>query len=341
MSDKPAYLSDIITEKGAQTLLEGYTDFADEAFLSDDEQQRILSSAMRKAGSEMKETMLTKKKRKHSKRFAGIVLAAAVALTGAIGAAAYYSFINSNSVEHFIDNADTLEEKGFAENQVMENGHIRITIDTVLSDGYNGYIIYTTEALDETGEELRDRYLFDKKFYYSGSSEQVRFKQSYTGARFPVEENGKEREYQMIDLTDVDVSESFDIRFYALDMYSGESVELDEYGLPADNLLDGMTAAVNFEKNCDIVSLTDEKGSKVILSQFEVLYDDISVNDTIAEQMKLIRADGTKEAIDKDKMYFSEGTVSKGNGLSEIIFGRFIELDDYKGIELDGREYTK
>lgn len=287
----------------------------------------------------MKGNMTEKRIKRHNRRFVGIVLAAAIALTGAIGAVAYYGFINKNSVEHFIDNAGTLEEKGFAVNQVIENEHIRITIDAVLSDGYNGYIIYTTEALDEVGKEKNRQYYIDKNFYYHGCSENLRFKQKEGGARFPIDENGSERSYEIYDLTDIDISKSFDIRFYALDMYPEESIKLDEYDLPVDNLLDDMTTTVSFEKNCDIVSLTDPDGNNVLLSQFEVLSDDPSIDDTIAEQMKLIRSDGTKEDIDKDKMYFSMS--GKINGYRHIIFGKFIELDDYKGVELNGIEYTK
>ncbi|MBQ8913436.1 MAG: hypothetical protein IJ054_05255, partial [Lachnospiraceae bacterium] len=150
-----------------------------------------------------------------------------------------------------------------------------------------------------------------------------------------------ERMYELYDLTDIDISKSFDIRFYAVDMYPEESIKLDEYGLPVDNLLDDMTTTISFEKNCDIVSLTDPDGNNVLLSQFEVLSDDPSIDDTIAEQMKLIRSDGTKEDIDKDKMYFSMSGTGKINGYRHIIFGKFIELDDYKGVELNGIEYTK
>ena len=42
MNNKPKKISEIITENGAQTLLDGYTDFGTDAALTDDEQQRIL-----------------------------------------------------------------------------------------------------------------------------------------------------------------------------------------------------------------------------------------------------------------------------------------------------------
>ena len=90
MNNKPKKISEIITENGAQTLLDGYTDFGTDAALTADEQQRILSSAMRKAGFEMKDPMTMKKTRKHSKRFIAFVAAAALMTTAAIGAGAYY-----------------------------------------------------------------------------------------------------------------------------------------------------------------------------------------------------------------------------------------------------------
>ncbi|SDA28095.1 hypothetical protein [Ruminococcus sp. YE78] len=94
MNNKPKKISEIITEKGAQAFLDGYTDFGTDAALTDDEQQRILSSAMRKAGFEMKDTMTTTKTRKHSKRFIAFVAAAALMTTGAVGVGAYYA-VNS------------------------------------------------------------------------------------------------------------------------------------------------------------------------------------------------------------------------------------------------------
>ena len=62
MNNKPKKISEIITEKGAQAFLDGYTDFGTDAALTADEQQRILSSAMRKAGIGMKRLWIKEKR---------------------------------------------------------------------------------------------------------------------------------------------------------------------------------------------------------------------------------------------------------------------------------------
>ena len=341
MEERLNVLENDLSMTAADMFADELAEIDDQTEIGDAPKQRILSSVMRKAGFEMKGNMTEKRIKRHNRRFMGFMIAAAVIVIGSVSVAAYYGFFNKESVAHFNDDADTLEEKGFAANQVLENEHIRITIDTVLSDGYNGYIIYTTEALDEEGKDIMQRYSIWNNFYYIGSSEQIRFNQRRGGANDPIDENGRERRYEIYDLTGIDISKDLDTRFGASDMYSDEPVKCDEYGLPVDNLLGDMTATISFEKNCDIVSLTDSDGNKVFLSQFEVLSDDPSINihnDEQIKQIKLIRTDGTKEEIDKDKIYYSGGET---NGYRYIVFGKYIELDDYKGIELNGVEYLK
>jgi len=158
MNNKPKKISEIITEKGAQTLLDGYTDFGTDAALTDDEQQRILSSAMRKAGFEMKDPMTMKKTRKHSKRFIAFVAAAALMTTAAIGAGAYGIYVNHRqSVDRYLGDsaADTLEQQGLLDgSEIAATEHYKITQETVLSTGNVTSIIVTLEGIDDESKEL-------------------------------------------------------------------------------------------------------------------------------------------------------------------------------------------
>ncbi len=89
MKKQSKKLPDIITENESDRLLSEFTEFGSDAYINDDAQRRILSSVMRKAGFEMKDTMKVNKTRRHGRRFMGILIAAAVLAVGSIGAAAY------------------------------------------------------------------------------------------------------------------------------------------------------------------------------------------------------------------------------------------------------------
>ena len=83
-----------------------------------------------------------------------VAIAAAAALMIPVGAYAYTRLIHRESVEMYLENSAKVEESGNAVNRVMENEHIRITLDTVLSDGYMAMAIVTLDALDEYGRNF-------------------------------------------------------------------------------------------------------------------------------------------------------------------------------------------
>ncbi|MBR1752169.1 MAG: hypothetical protein IJ740_15110 [Ruminococcus sp.] len=180
MSKKPEKLSDIITENGMQELLDGYSDFGTDSFVTDEEQARILSSAMRKAGFEMKETMVTKKTRRHGRRFAAIIAAAVLMIMGAIGAGAF--FLNKQGIINGIaphlwnlreateEELELLDGMTSKKGKLIENTfeELEVSYDGVVCDGNRMLVIMTLKKKDGTplkapeGYKWRPAYLEEK-----------------------------------------------------------------------------------------------------------------------------------------------------------------------------------
>ena len=181
MNNKPMKLSDMLTEKGVQTLLDGYTDFGADTALTDEQQQRILSSVMRKAGSEMKENMTEKKTRKHNRRFVGIIAAAALIGAGAVGTSAYYmadrgtwnavkyKFEGSDSVlteEQINEAAETIERitapSGVCEKNTFDE--LDITYEGTVADQDDMEMMFTIRRKDGKSFEEKKNYTWMVKY---------------------------------------------------------------------------------------------------------------------------------------------------------------------------------
>lgn len=98
------------SENSAELFDSVYADFEKNATVSDAEQERILSSVMRKAGFEMKDNISAKRARKSKKRIVTVFIAAAIVLVGTSFTAMRY-FKNEESV---YKNAVDEEDDGFA-----------------------------------------------------------------------------------------------------------------------------------------------------------------------------------------------------------------------------------
>lgn len=269
----------------------------------------------------------------------------AVVLAIPVGAYAYTHLIHRDSVEMYLENTDKIEASGNVENQVMENEHIRITLDTVLSDGYTAMAVITLDALDNQGRN----YI---KYHPS-----IMLKRTDTGeAVFPSGSGGMDnwteqlkndtiKYFHTIDLLDKDISCDYEMIFYSNGLFSvedwekssGQTIRLDENMIPVNNPLGyDFVAKVNFAKNVDTITLKGTNGKELTLSQFELISEHWNIWDEQPETLVLIRNDETTEKTDQAKM---KGTDS--DEYSTLFFGKFIELDEYKGIELNGVKYLK
>lgn len=315
--------------------------------LGDDMQGRILSSVMGKAGFDMKENITVNKTKKINKRLVGFMIAAAVFATGAIsaGAYAYTHLINRSSVEMYLENADRVEASGKVENQVMENEHVRITLDTVISDGYKAMAVVTLDALDDYGKNLIE------------GTPNIMLRRTDTGETvFPSGGGGMDDweeqikndtggYYYYIDLPDMDLSCDYEMIFYSYPLFpdddeetsDGYSISLDENMIPVDNPLGyDFIANVNLTKNVDTVTLTGTNGKEITLSQFELISEDKNIWNGVPETLALIRNDGTTESFDEMRI-----TGLGWGAYSSALFGKFIEIDEYKGVEINGVQYLK
>ena len=150
-------LSDIITESDCELIENELSGFGKGVRLDKETEQHILSSVMGKAGFKMDNRINHTKK--YSRRFIGFMAAAAIAVTGAVGAGAAYMISHKTSIDSiFGKNAgDVLEERDMINGAVYKGEHFDITIDAALSDGDLITAIATIVPNDDYGEEVVKR----------------------------------------------------------------------------------------------------------------------------------------------------------------------------------------
>ena len=155
MNNENKRLHHLITEADSEKLLHEFAEFGEGASVTDEEQQRILSSVMRKAGFEMND-ITVKRTKKHSRRFVGFMVAAAVLGAGAIGAGAYsYSNGMWNAMDIFItedqDPEVTMENLKSVtsdfDGEILENTFtdLNFTYEGIVNDGQEGYVVLTVK----------------------------------------------------------------------------------------------------------------------------------------------------------------------------------------------------
>ncbi|MBP0975738.1 MAG: hypothetical protein J6P20_06715, partial [Oscillospiraceae bacterium] len=201
--------------------------------------------------------LTVKKSRKRSQKAltAFISIAAAAALTIPAGVLAYSQLIHRDSVKMYLDDPDSIEEGGLAQNQVMENEHIRITLDTLLSDGYTALAVITLEALDDSG---RSYIQSPPHFWFRSTVSGEIAAPSGSGSMANHIEQQKTdtiRYYHTVRLRNMDLSCDYDMIFF------GDGSILD----------DNFTAKVHFAENTETVRLKNDRGEELLLSQFEIV----------------------------------------------------------------------
>lgn len=269
--------------------------------------------------------------------------AAAAILTVGIGAYTYSQFNNPESVELYLQDPDRVAASGNVVNQVMENEHLRITVDTVLSDGYQALVLVTLDALDDEGKKYIN-YHPDIMLRRTDTGEPVILAGGGSMDLSAVKDDTV-RYYHIIDIYDKDTFCDYEIIFFSVGLFSSEDWEnangktqrLDENLIPINNPLGyDFIARVNFEKSVDTVTLTGKNGKELILSQFELISEHGDIIDGPIPEVTLIRNDGTGENFNCTKLH--------GIGVGErytLFVSKFIDLDEYRGVKINGVEYLK
>lgn len=169
MKEKLKALEESVSLADAEMLSNELASFDVNYSLTDDEQQRILSSVMRKAGFEMDKTISMKKTRRHRKRFAGFVIAAALLTSGAVGAGAYAYYnkglvnyskaVYNNSDEETVKSIEQVEGIG---GSCIENSfdELDIQLDTTLNMSDLLVAVFTVSKKDGTPFESVEGYRY-------------------------------------------------------------------------------------------------------------------------------------------------------------------------------------
>lgn len=176
MDKKIEKLMDSISFSRAECFDKTCERFSQTAEISDEQQERILSSVMRKAGFDNKETITVKRTKKRSRRFVGFIIAAALLAVSAVGAgasAAYSSgFLNGAKALYPDTELNDRDIENIAKitydcnGEVLENTFEGLEFEFVgtLNDGNSCYVMMTVRRTDgepfilEEGENYYFKY---------------------------------------------------------------------------------------------------------------------------------------------------------------------------------------
>ena len=300
---------------------------------------------------------LTVKRRGIGKRAARIAVGIAAAAVLAVPAAAYAytQFVHNAAVQEYFseESVEYLEEHGLALNYTDENEHIRLTVDTLLSDGHIGSMILTVEGLDEEGLECVQMTAFPE----------IYLADAQTGEYVKIHENGSpqilgggtvyfetctETQFTLwkeLQLDKIDTDKDYILKFgmNACRNSSEYKTVHNEYGVLTDNVMEGISFETSFRPNVSIKELESEDGEKLWLSQIGYYSYKQAVISKIRThyEMRLLR----ENSILTDKVEVIAQSLDWSPGRSQPIgcgwFGSIVETDKYKGVEMGGTKYIE
>lgn len=319
--------------------------------LDDSTKARISSKALGKAGITMSdnkhENRINLSKKKRISVIAAFAAAAAITVTAGAVTISNYKQANHEEAVHSAVNED-LESKDYyiGKAKQADNGHLKLTNESVLFDGENGVIILTIEPTDEIGEDIvnSSQYIefpfqiFDKDGYFKGYTDGT------SGCKLT---NGCLVEYYAFTTTELT-----DEKLTAKGKLNAVITSEDEINGEGQDISD---ISFEFEKNCEPVTLKSEKGVVMHLSDY-LLY--IEHNDTekepyiISSDITVTYKDGTTDII-KNCEYKNDSLVlndfaadtgrcnTKKYGDATIqYFLKLIESKNVESVSFDGQTFT-
>lgn len=281
------------------------------------------------------------------------VAAAVVVLAVPVGVYAYNTFVHRENVETYMSNAELIEQKSpeAVKNIVTENDDYRITVDSVLSDGNIVMMILTHEALTDKGSEIKEDHVNGCPgacITYADGSEGPFEQSGFDGVPLtgPVTAYAvsDDKSVSIFSCKDIDLSKDVNVEFYSSER--GWSGALEYFTKRNDpdrsgdeglvNELDGLEFTTSFAQNVDCVQLQSADGKSISMSSFDVYSSDPSII-TVSEESEyfFITNDGEKKPFSEKK------GCSTRSDYGFVIYGEFIDINDYKGVEINGVEYMK
>ena len=332
-----------ISENNSDMINSVYADFEKNASVTADEQERILSSVMRKAGFDMKENITMKKTGKINRRMVGIVIAAAAMLIGTVTAAAYYAgyrLEDGQIIRKFYgENAETwFDSNGLNDKQAEQNGHFDVTMYSFISDGNFCKSVWCIEALDEAAQEQLNSVSFYKiQAYYADTGEKINMAGSSTAADTELNDETHHYYSHRMPLNGVDISRDIEFRIEDYPVY-----ELQEYDF---TLKDGLKFVVNASPNVETKILSNEKGTELVLSPLGASQK-FRAGEDYPEKTRdicLIKSDGSYEYPDDGFGYYAaidnEDSENPFPITVQVTFGDILDISNIVGVKIGDEIY--
>lgn len=288
---------------------------------------KLISEVEKKAG------IIKQRRIKLRRTFAVAAAAFIAAAAGAVAGSAYISYYHEHSVDKYAKNSSSTAIEFDYDAVSSENSHFRVTIDKVLCDGENVMMIVTVDSLDGTS-------IFDAtpemSYNIGGQPYYKAWGGGYGYYDSQDELDGKTYSYveyfHPLDNIGYEFGREITINFCQL----GYNPNLYNAG---ENMYEGISFDVMFKKNVKTADLYDSEGNKLMLSQFAIYTDEIPVfpeedGGYKRDSFFYIANDGTR-------IPHTDLPGTYGNNRTFLMFAEIIDIDDYKGIEVNGVEYLK
>ena len=286
-------------------------------------------------------------------RFA-VGIAAAVAFAIPAGAI-YTQFIHKAAVQEYFaeGTADYLEDKGLAMNCTDENEHIRLTVDTLLSDGHIGSMILTIEGLDEAGIE---------SLQYDGFPE-IYLSDAQTGDYVVLHENGSPElvgggrtdfdactdtqitMHRELLLDEIDVNKDYILTF-GMNTRDAD-IQRDEHHVLVGSVMEGLSLQTNFSPNVDVKEFETEDGGHIWVSQLGFYTNEEEI---VRRMSRLSGSDrnvklASKNSILSDEIETTAETYDYSPERTQPIgcgwFHSIVEIDKYNGAKIGNMEFME
>ncbi len=346
MKERLNALKESISLADAEMLSNELGSFDENYSLTADEQQRILSSVMRKAGFEMNKKITVNRPLKRCKHFIALIAVIVIMITGAFGAGAYYKGyrLDNGQIIRKLggENAEEfLESNGLNEVKEKENGHFDISITSIISDGNYCRAFWCIEALDEAAvKQLKCVLPPTVKAYYADTGEEINMSGSHTPHDTSINDEAHFYFSLIIPLRDIDVSRDIEFRIITGAFY----VNNDE------NLADGLSFTTNVSRNVETKIIADEKETELLLSPLGISHffgnDKEYYLPNEIEAVKFIKRNQHNEIYEVPaENWGCLSSISNINYYGEfpvewsIDFNKLVDISDIEGIKINDDVY--